>query len=137
MYASRSDITDKYGLDALYAAADADGVIDDGQVTKALQAASDKIDSYLGSRHVLPLPSVPGILNAACIDIAVYEMSNTADTLTENIEARHKYAIAWLKDVAAGRASLGLPSPAGKTSARPVVTTGSAKLFSRRAMRDL
>jgi len=137
MYASRSDITEKYGADALYPAAGSDGTIDDVKVTKSLEAASAKIDSYLGSRHVLPLLAVPDILKTACIDIAVYEMSNTADTLTENIAARYKHAIAWLKDVSAGRASLGLPTPAGKTSARPVVTTGSDKMFSRKNMRDL
>ena len=88
MYASRSDITEKYGSDALYPAADADGAIDDAKVTKALNAASAKIDSYLGRRHVLPLPSSPDILTAYCVDIAVYEMSNTADTLTDVIEKR-------------------------------------------------
>ncbi len=137
MYASRLDITEKYGLDALYPAAGVDGTIDDAKVTKALDAATAKIDSYLGTRHRLPLPSVPDILKTSCIDIAVYEMSNTADTLTETIEKRYKDAIIWLKDVSAGRASLGLPTPPGKVSARPVITTGSAKMFSRKAMRDL
>ena len=137
MYASRSDITEKYGASALYPAVDADGGVDDAKVTKALKAASAKVDSYLGRRHVLPLPSTPDILVAYCVDIAVYEMSNTADTLTEIIEKRYKDAVMWLKDISAGRASLGLPAPAGKTSARPVVTTGSPKMFSRKNMRDL
>ena len=137
MYASRSDITDKHGLDALYPARNDDGNIDDTKVTKALVAASAKIDSYIGRRHALPLPTTPDILMAYCVDIAVYEMSNTSDTLTDTIEKRYKDAIMWLNDVSAGRASLGLPSPAGKTSARPVLATGSAKLFSRKNMRGL
>jgi len=137
MYASRSDITEKYGKDALYPAAGSDGTIDDATVTKALEAATSKINSYLSTRHVLPLPVVPGILKTCCIDIAVYEMSNTADTLTDTIEKRYKDAITWLKDLSAGRAALDLPTPAGKTSARPVVTTGTKKMFSRKNMRDL
>ncbi len=137
MYATRSDITEKYGADALYPAADADGTIDDAKISKALKAASSVIDSYIGIRHRLPLPQASKRLTDICIDIAVYEMSPGADTLTDEIKSRNKAAIAWLKDVSAGRASLGLPTPAGKTSARPVVTTGSTKLFSRQSMRDL
>lgn len=137
MYATRSDITEKYGDDALYPAAGPDGTIDDGKITAALEAATAKADSYLGSRHGLPLASVPALLTACCVDIAVYEMTNTADTLTDAIEKRYKDAISWLKDISAGRASLGLPTPAGRKSARPVVTTGTEKLFSRKNMRDL
>lgn len=137
MYATRSDITDKYGRDALYPAQGADGTIDDAKVTKALGAATSIIDSYIGTRHTLPLPTTPDRLKQVCIDIAVYEMSPGADTLTDEIKDRNKASIAWLKDVSAGRASLGLPTAPGRTSARPVVTTGSPKLFSRSNMRDL
>jgi len=136
-YAIRSDITEKYGPDALYPAADQDGSIDGAKVTQALNAAASIIDSYIGTRHMLPLPTVPETLKRVCIDIAVYEMSPDADTLTDEITARNKAAIAWLKDVSAGRASLGLASPSGRTSARPVVVTGSEKLFSRNSMRNL
>ena len=137
MYAAKIDITDKYGDDALYPAQDSDGMIDDVKVTKALESATAEIDSYLGVRFTLPLPSIPDLLKEACIDMAVYKMSPTADTLTDEIKDRYKAAKVWLKDISAGRASLGLPSAPGRTSARPVVTTGTKKLFSRSEMRGL
>lgn len=137
MYASQPDITDAHGENGLYAVTDNDGVIDVVKIEKALARASAKINSYIGVRFTLPLPLVPDELKSACVDMAVYYMSDTADVLTEIIENRHNAAMGWIKDVAAGRASLGLPTPSGKASARPVILTGTERLFTREKLRGM
>ncbi|MBL4870542.1 MAG: DUF1320 domain-containing protein [Robiginitomaculum sp.] len=137
MYAAQSDIVKAYGEDILYPSIGDDGLLDDAKVSAAIEKAVAEIDSYLGIRYTLPLPSIPERLVEICIDFAVYKMTNTADALTDDIKARYKDGLSWLKDVGAGRASLGLPTPAGKTSARPVTIKGAGRLFTRDKMRSL
>lgn len=136
MYATRSDITDAYGDDVLYGAADEDGHIVDARITRALETATAEIDSYLAARHTLPLPSVPAMLRNACVDIAVYKLNPDADSQTDGIRSRYKDAVAWLTKVSTNKVSLGLPRERSKPSTRPVVAVGSERQFSRSKLRD-
>lgn len=115
MYATRQDIIDIYGSDALTVAADrdGDGQEDAGVVDQALADATELMDSYIGAKYALPLPTpAPDVLRPICVDLAFYRLSQGAHALTEEIEKRETRAIAWLKDVARGVVSLGIdPSP--------------------------
>jgi phage gp36-like protein len=145
-YATQSDITDLYGLNALYVAdRDGDGVADAAAVDRALASASAEIDSYLLVRYTLPLPDVPQILVQACVDIAVYRLALSHDVLSEEHRRRYEDATAHLKRIARGEAALHLPSappvldPDGNpiTGAKPIVAGGPPRLFSRDQTRDL
>jgi phage gp36-like protein len=81
-------------------------------IEAALETASAEIDSYLArAGYELPLASVPAILMKRACDIARYHLEhrNTRD----EVVARYKDAIMWLRDVARGIASVG---PIGATS---------------------
>lgn len=82
-------------------------------VTQALTAASEEADSYLATRYAVPLsvPPPEHLVQATC-DIARYRLY--AGAADQEVQNRYEQAVAWLKDVSAGRALLpGVPLSAG------------------------
>lgn len=146
-YAILTDITTIYGPNALYVAdRDGDGAAETGAVDRALQSASDEIDSYLAVRYQLPLAETPGMLVQACVDIAVYRLAQTADVLSDELRRRYDDTIAFLKRIADGKAALvftaatpPVTTPDGQviTGAQPIVAGGPPRLFTRDALRDI
>ncbi len=146
-YAVLSDITELYGPDVLYVAdRDGDGVADVAAVARALDQASDEIDSFVGVRHVLPLPVVPGILRQHAVDIAVYRLALSRNVLTDEHRVRYEDALGSLKRISEGKASLNLPvsaDPGGDEDGddyggpQPIVSAGPPRLFSREKMRGV
>lgn len=112
-YATAADIETAYGPNLLPIICDHDGngAVDLDTVTKACTLASGIIDSYIATRYSLPLSSVPAFLQKSAIDIAVYCIANTADRLTNEMRLRYEDQIAHLKDIAAGKATLGFVDP--------------------------
>lgn len=107
-YASQADIETLYGPDALLVAADrdGDGEPDADRIAAALADASAEIDSYVGVRHALPLPSTPDALRRVAVDIALYRLAANGAALTEEHRTRYEDAVAWLKRIADGKAAL-------------------------------
>jgi phage gp36-like protein len=125
-YATQQDIIDRYGEDALYVAADRDNndAIDTAAVNRALDDATDEINTYIGKKYQLPLPVVPTVLVRVCVDIALYRMSFST-ALTEEKRKRYDDTVRLLKAIALGEASLGYDDG---SSAEP--TAGEAELIS-------
>lgn len=117
-YATRAAFIEQYGQDAVLTVADrdGDGVIDDLVVDKALANASAEIDSYVSAKHRLPLPVVPERFAGLAGDIAMYLLSSTGGSLTEDKRKRYEDAISYLRRVASGDAGLGLPTPPDQES---------------------
>lgn len=97
----------------------------------AIREAWGEVESYVGQRYPLPLPALPEVLRAKAVDIAVYRLflrrgirPGTAD---EVAETRYRDAVAFLRDVAVGRASLPLP-PSGT----PATPSGGPRIQGRR-----
>lgn len=106
----------------------------------ALREAWGEVESYLAQRYALPLPSLPEVLRAKALDIAIYRLflrrgfrPGTAD---EAAAQRYRDAVAFLRDVALGKAALPLP-PAGE----PLRPRGGAQIrgkrvFTRESLED-
>lgn len=145
IYATKQDIIDLHGEDALIVAdRDGDGQTDEAAIDAALLRASDEIDAYIGARHELPLPIAPPVLVNPCVDIALYRLVRDPGMRTEEDRTRFKDAIAFVKDIAEGRARLNLPAPENDAEdgvvlegPQPIVQEGPERIFSRTAMRDL
>lgn len=89
-------------------------------VSDACDAASQEADSYLATRYAVPVTATPlpeHLVQSVC-DIARYRLyAGAADPEVQN---RYAQAVAWLKDVSAGRALLpGVPLSAGDGAATP------------------
>lgn len=76
-------------------------------VTAALTTASAIVDSYCRSRYAIPLqPSADAV--AVTADLALFEIYSRrpATRMPDNVATKRNNAIAFLKDIAAGKASL-------------------------------
>lgn len=78
--------------------------------TAALEAASDRADSYLQSRYTLPLTSYGDDLKEAVCALAAYRLGVAtgyipADGTESHLYLLRKDAIQWLQQVAAGEIS--------------------------------
>lgn len=111
-YATPADIVALHGqrtLDAL-ADRDDDGEVDTSAVEAALAGASAEIDTYLSMRYPTPLPTTPPIVKIAAVEIATYRLANNGLGLSEDLRKRYEDMIQRMKDIAAGKANLGIPA---------------------------
>ncbi len=140
-YATPAQIGERYDANVLVTIADrdGDGSADSAVLERALADASAEIDTYLAAKYDLPLSSTPEVLTRLAVDIAVYRLASEAGPATEERRQRYDDAVALLRRLASGEASLGLPSPGepsrAYTSAGSV--TGRPRRFSRETMRGL
>lgn len=107
-YATTQDLIDSFSEEELTQLTDRDnnGAWDADVVDAALVAADEEINSYIGSRYTLPLASVPGPLRRRACDIARYFLYK--DRPTGTVKDNYDAAMAWLRQVRAGDADLGL-----------------------------
>lgn len=131
-YATTTDLA-RFGLPAAILASIATATQE-----AALEAASDVADSYLRARYTLPLTSYGDDLKRAVCNIAAWDLLSTRgyDPKAGNdeaVEARSDKAMAWLKDISAGRAAVSggntTPTPTRDTrvSSGPVTRSDSQR----------
>ena len=150
-YASPADMTARFGLQELIGLAplpesdaldacgppvfaddwpQADGAqppaYDVERVATALDQASREADSYLAVRLAVPLDTTAGVpqpLRAFVCDMARYHLTaGFGMQVPEDVEARYKAALAWLKDVAKGAAEIVVPTPPDAPEPQPPET---------------
>jgi phage gp36-like protein len=143
-YASETDIIALYGAELLDMLADktGDGVRDAAAVARALDDAGSLIDGYLSQRYTLPLAVVPALLKTLCIDIALYRLASNPALLSDDARRRYDDAVKFLRDIGAGKASLGLPAggdgaPSEVAGAQIVLIESGDRVFSRDKLRNL
>jgi phage gp36-like protein len=143
-YATEIDIIDLYGAELLDTLADksGDGMRDAAAVVRALDDAASLIDGYLSQRYTLPLPAVPAFLRTMCIDITLYRLASNPALLSEDARRRYDDALRFLRDIGAGKASLGLPAGADgiaseAAGAQVVIIESAGRVFGRDKLRDL
>jgi phage gp36-like protein len=128
-YATASDLQERYPDARLAEVSNAAGTsITTAKLTTACQDATAEIDSYLGRRYTLPLPTVPAVLERVCCDIAIYRLfALLPRESVDDARKRYEDAIKWLEDVAAGEVDLGLTGlpPGVSTSTDTLVLSES------------
>jgi phage gp36-like protein len=104
------------------------GEINAAIVTAALEEASGRVESYCRMRYVTPLQQSDDV-KSLTLDIAVYLLfSRRRETnVGETVRARFDQAIAFLKDIAAARASLDQPA----TALQPQTSLGGPTISER------
>lgn len=132
-YTSRPLLEERFGLDELIQRTDKfvpyTGAVVDSVLDRAIADADAEIDGYVGARYALPLPDpVPPVLVPIACDIARYRLFD--DSVTEIVRQRYEDAIARLKDIAAGRLSLGIDPAQVEAAQVGVRVRAPAKVFS-------
>ncbi len=135
-YATPQEMLNRYDEDALYNAAgkDENGDLDSVAVERALDDASAEIDTYVAAKYNLPLSETPQVLLRLCVDIAMYRLPSDQAATLELHRDRYKDAIALLRDISSGKASLGLDTPPPSIGGG-VIVSGPQRLFSRDKLR--
>lgn len=115
-YSSTSDVqTAAGGAGNLAALADydGDGTQDAAVIAAAIAAADALIDSYVDKRFATPLSPVPPKILELSARLAVYQMRQQRQTLTDGDTTQHTLDIEWLEGVRDGKNVPGVePLPA-------------------------
>ncbi|EKB22697.1 gp436 family protein [Aeromonas veronii] len=112
IYATKQDLEDRDGSMLYNLALDrSTDTLNDVWIDEALATADDEINGYLSRRFVLPLPSVPDLLKRQAIVIGFYWLGDRDNQVTKLLQERYDRAIAKVKEIAAGKVDLGLPTP--------------------------
>lgn len=87
------------------------GQINTAIVNAALEEASGRVDSYCRARYITPLQPSDS-LTSLVLDIAVYLLfSRRLETrASDTVQQRFNQAMAFLRDISAGKASLDQPA---------------------------
>ncbi|WP_345853594.1 DUF1320 domain-containing protein [Shewanella algae] len=140
-YATKQDLIDRDESMLWNFAIDRDtGELNDTYINQALEQADEEIDSFLGRRYVLPLPSVPGILNKIAILIAFYWLADRDNQATNLLEDRYKMQLETLREIASGKRELGLPTieePAESSVGKVELVQDNERLFTRNNLRGV
>ncbi|MFQ1878580.1 gp436 family protein [Aeromonas veronii] len=112
IYATKQDLEGRDGSMLYNFALDrSTDTLNDVWIDEALATADDEINGYLSRRFVLPLPTVPDLLKRNAIVIAFYWLADRDNQATDLLRERYDRAIAKIKEIAAGKIDLGLPTP--------------------------
>lgn len=141
-YATQADMDRYFGAAQVLIAADRDGddSSDASVIREALDHASEEIDSYVGVKYNLPLTASPPprVLKRVCADIAMFRMSSNSSSMTEAKRERYEDAVKWLKQVAAGKATLGIAETEETADDETVKSNDSeTRQFTRTKMRNI
>lgn len=106
MYAALDDLIERAGDVEIRSIADRDrdGIADSAVIEAALQDADNLVNTYIGAKYPVPLASTPPIVRTWATSIARYVLHRNG--APDHVEADYKDAIAALKDVARGTATL-------------------------------
>lgn len=126
-YSTQADLAAAFGAAELaQIAPDGSGGTDAARVNAALERASRQADSYLATRYPVPVAAPGPELTGATNDLARWWLYD--DAATEEVTRRRDHAIAWLRDIASGRAIL--PEAAGTTKPpAPAAIVAPAPVF--------
>lgn len=136
-YASAVQMVARFGEQELIQLSDPEAqALNEDVIEEALKDASGVMDSYLAKRYPLPLATIPAVLVDCCADLALYRLMRLRrQGAVEDAKERADAAIAWLKDLASGKAILQeLEAPAAIPGGQ-VRLTCSPRLFSREGLR--
>lgn len=114
-YATLADLVARFGEQELIQLTNRDapgtGPVVGAVAAEALADAESEVNSYLASRYTLPLAEVPRVLVRITSDIARYGLYGATAGADEVVTQRYQDAIKFLRDVSAGKATLGIADP--------------------------
>jgi len=135
-YCTQADMEKRFGAREILELTDrdADDVADAGVLDGAIADASATIDTYIARRYDLPLAEIPAALVKTACDIARYNLHG--DLPTDTVVENFKYAMTFLRDVAAGKAGLDIAGTEPTAANNRIIATGPGRTFSKDTLED-
>lgn len=136
-YATQQNCIDRYGTDIVTVATDHDGngVIDNSVLQRALDDATATINSYVAGLPGFPFEVTPDSFEKLCCEMALYNASFTANTVTEEQRTRYDDALKYLTLVA--QQKIRLSTGAGQNIVESNATANiisSERIFTRTSL---
>ena len=137
-YSTKADIQKEISDDELIGLTDDEsaGIINDARVTAAIARADAMIDSYCGQIETVPFVIVPPVIKQHSITIAIYFLFARRSAVPEIRRKNYEDAIAHLKDVAAGKATIGATTEADYDDQVKTSHTEEDRTFSKGKVSD-
>lgn len=135
-YATVDDLVKRFGSTELIRLTtpsdqDMDGIVR-AVADTALDSASAIMDSYIGRRYRVPMDLPPTAVTDICCDITRFRLSSgDGKTCSEEVRARHKDAMQWLRDVSVGTVVLELDQVATSDESYAMASTREDAPFGR------
>lgn len=100
--------------------------------------AEAEIDAYLGARYSLPLDSTPAVVKRLSITITVYYLyaRRFAGGVPEQIRKSYEDAVALLRRLSDGTATLGVQPAPTQNSERLAEVSGQTAVFTRTSLKS-
>ena len=106
-YCTQDDLLTMMPQAELAALTTESGDVPDGQmVAEAIARADAEIDAACGLRYTVPFSPVPERVQSLSTDLAIYHLYSRRNAAPEVWRQKYKDALAFLKQVAAGQATL-------------------------------
>lgn len=137
VYATKQDLIDRDESMLWNFAIDrTTGELNDIAIDKALKQADDEINSFM-TRYVLPLATVPSMLNDLAITVAFYWLADRDQQATNLLEKRYEKALTTLREIGSGKRDLGLPQadkPVETSIGKVELVQDNERLFTRKSL---
>lgn len=135
-YCETADLVSTFGEDEIIELTNRDeistGAIVQSIVDNAIADATAEINMYLAGRNLLPLESVPEALRRIACDITRFYLYINPNEDAQ-VSVRYRERIKQLRDVAAGRLSIGLDKAGVQVEPEnTILMTGGQNMFSRK-----
>jgi len=125
-YSTQEDLLAMITQGELAALTAESGEVPDSQVvSEAIKRADGEIDAACGLRYAVPFSPVPERVKTLSVDLAIYHLYSRRAVAPEVWRQKHQDALAFLKQVAAGQATL-----AGSSGEPPGADRGATELTS-------
>lgn len=98
-------------------------------IEQSIVDAQSAVDGYLSGRYGTPMATPPAVVKRLACDIARYYLYD--DHATETVQKRYDAAIAFFRDVSAGKVTLGPEAQSAAPVGGSVEMVTSGRVFSR------
>jgi phage gp36-like protein len=132
-YSTQDDVLSMIPPAELAALTSEAGEVPDSQVVAAAISRADaEIDAALGLRYAVPLSPVPERVKTLSVDLALYHLYSRRGVAPEVWRRKYQDALAFLKQVAGGQATLAGSGGEPNGASREVPElNGPSRIFSR------
>jgi phage gp36-like protein len=128
-YCTQADILKQLDEEILIQLTDDDGagVVDSGNVDRAIADADEEMDGYLSVKYSLPFPTTPNLVRKISVDLAICNLySRRDDTMPETRKDNCDKVVKMLDKLAKGTMKLDVPEPASVSDHGVAVTTSKS-----------
>jgi len=118
-YISQADLTEQLSETQLIQLTDDEklGVVHTERVARAIASAEGEINGFVATRYTVPIAApIPALIKGWAVTLAGYYLWRRRQRVPEDVRLAYEDVIARLRDVAAGKLTLGIDPPPAESA---------------------